>query len=204
MTDGKREKKSKTTKVQEGWEAAAEAVAEAAASEKAATPKAGDTVARGVTPGEAPADERLAALAAERDEYLALAQRRQADFENYRKRVQRDNEELVLRAGEGLVESLLPVVDNMERALVAAAGHEANDLVEGVQLVAGQLHSVLVSHGLTEIPAEPGVPFDPTVHEAVMTQSHDEFPEGTIVAVVERGYLLHDKLLRPTRVIVAR
>jgi molecular chaperone GrpE len=118
--------------------------------------------------------------------------------------VQRDNEALVLRAGEGVIESLLPVVDNMERALEAAERHEEGHVIKGVELVAGQLRGVLESHGLAEVPAEPGVPFDPNVHEAVVTQEHDDYPEGTIVAVLERGFLLHGRLLRPSRVIVAR
>jgi molecular chaperone GrpE len=146
----------------------------------------------------------LAAVTVERDQYLDHLRRLQAEFENYRKRVQRDNQSLTLRAGEGVVESLLPVVDNMARAVEAASRHEADQLVEGVELVAGQLQSVLVSHGLQEVPAEPGVPFDPTVHEAVLTQAHDEYPEGTIAVVLERGYLLHGRLLRPTKVIVAQ
>jgi len=149
------------------------------------------------------ADDPLAAALAERDDYLKHLQRLQAEFDNYRRRVQRDNEALVLRAGEGVVEALLPVIDNMQRALEAAQRHEAEQLVEGVEIVAGQLRSVLESHGLTEVPAEPGAPFDPTVHEAVLAQPHADHVEGLIVAVLERGYLLHGRLLRPSKVIVA-
>jgi len=149
------------------------------------------------------ADDPLAAALAERDDYLKHLQRLQAEFDNYRRRVQRDNEALVLRAGEGVVESLLPVIDNMQRALEAARRHEAEQLLEGVEIVAGQLRSVLESHGLAEVPAEPGVPFDPTVHEAVLAQPHADYVEGLIVAVLERGYLLHGRLLRPSKVIVA-
>ncbi|HMK92790.1 MAG TPA: nucleotide exchange factor GrpE, partial [Thermoleophilia bacterium] len=119
-------------------------------------------------------------------------------------RVQRDSEALVLRAGEGVIESLLPVVDNMQRALEAAEKHEEGQLIKGVELVAGQLRSVLEGHGLDEVSAEPGVPFDPTVHEAVVAQTSADHPEGVIVAVLEPGYLLHGRLLRPARVIVAR
>jgi molecular chaperone GrpE len=146
----------------------------------------------------------LAKAEAERDLYLDQLQRLKAEFDNYRKRLQRDSEALRLRAAEGLVESLLPVIDNMERALEAAGKHEENKLVEGVQLVSGQLRSVLASQGLEEVPVEPGVPFDPTVHEAVLTQESPEYPEGTIAAVIEKGYLLHGRLLRPVKVIVAR
>jgi molecular chaperone GrpE len=143
-------------------------------------------------------------LAAERDDYLDHLRRLQAEFENYRKRVRRETDELRLRAAEGVVESLLPVLDNMSRALEAAQRHEEGQLVAGLQLVAGQLDDVLASHGLAEAPAEAGDPFDPTVHEAIMTQPSDDHDEGTVLQVLERGYLLHGRLLRPAKVVVAR
>ena len=118
--------------------------------------------------------------------------------------MQRDNQALVLRAGERVLESLLPVLDNMQRALESAERHEEGQLIKGVEIVSGQLRSVLESHGLDQVPAEPGLPFDPNVHEAVVAQESDEFDEGAIVAVLEPGYLLHGRLLRPARVIVAR
>lgn len=148
--------------------------------------------------------EELARAEAQRDAYLDQLQRLKAEFDNYRKRLQREGEAQRLRAAEGLVESLLPVLDNMERALEAAGKHQESKLVEGVELVSEQLRSVLASQGLEEVPAEPGVPFDPNVHEAVMAQESQEYPEGTIAVVLEKGYLLHGRLLRPVRVIVAR
>jgi molecular chaperone GrpE len=146
----------------------------------------------------------LERVIAERDDYLDHLRRLQAEFDNYRKRVRRESEELRARAAEGVVEALLPVIDNMERALDAAATHEEGRLVEGVELVASQLRSVLGSYGLEEVPTDPGMPFDPNVHEAVMTQDGGEQPEGTITQVLERGYTLHGRLLRPARVIVAK
>jgi len=137
-------------------------------------------------------------------DYLDQLLRLKAEFENYRKRVQRDSEALVLRAGEGVLESLLPVLDNMARTLEAAERHEEGQLIKGVELVSGQLRAVLEGHGLDEVPAAPGLPFDPTVHEAVVAQDSDDYVEGEIVAVLEAGYLLHGRLLRPARVIVAR
>jgi molecular chaperone GrpE len=148
--------------------------------------------------------ERLRAVSTERDQYLDHLQRLKAEFENYRKRVQRDNEAVVARAGERVIESLLPVVDNLQRALEAAARHEEGQVIEGIEVVTGQLRSVLAGHGLEEVPAAAGLPFDPTVHEAVVAQEHDDYPEGAIIAVLEPGYLLHGRLLRPSRVIVAR
>ena len=170
-----------------------DALAEALASYASAEAAASDA---------APADELRAAIAA-RDQYLDHLQRLKAEFENYRKRVQRDNEALVLRAGEGVLESLLPVLDNMARALESAERHEEGQLIKGVELVSGQLRAVLESHGLDEVPAAPGLPFDPNVHEAVAAQKSADYPEGLISAVLESGYLLHGRLLRPARVIVA-
>ena len=191
-----------------------DALAEAAASYASAEAAASDAPRAEVAPGDQSAtgaateDDRHAArlhtVAAERDQYLDHLQRLKAEFENYRKRVQRDHEALVLRAGEGVIESLLPVVDNMQRALEPAERHEEGQLIKGVELVAGQLRSVLEGHGLDEVPAAPGLPFDPSVHEAVVAQESDEYSEGMISAVLEPGYLLHGRLLRPARVIVAR
>ena len=174
------------------------------ADEKPAGPPPADEKPAGPTLVDvAPADE-LRTVTAERDQYLDHLQRLKAEFENYRKRVQRDNEALVLRAGEGVLESLLPVLDNMQRALESAERHEEGQLIKGVELVSGQLRAVLEGHGLDEVPSAPGLPFDPNVHEAVVAQDSDEYSEGLIITVLEPGYLLHGRLLRPARVIVAR
>lgn len=148
--------------------------------------------------------DELAQVKSERDEYLDHLRRLQAEFDNYRKRVQRDNEHLRLRAAEAVVESLLPVVDNLGRALEAADRHEEGQLIAGVRLVADQLRSTLASHGLEELEVQPGMAFDPSLHEAMLTQESDDEEEGTILQVVERGYLLHGRLLRPAKVVVAR
>jgi molecular chaperone GrpE len=148
-------------------------------------------------------DGELARLAADCDAYLDHLRRLQAEFDNYRKRVQRDAEQHRLRAAEAVVESLLPVMDNMGRALDAAARHEEGQLIAGLNLVAGQLRTTLEGHGLDEVPVEPGMLFDPNVHEAVLTQTSDDYEEGAVIQVLERGYLLHGRLLRPAKVIVA-
>jgi molecular chaperone GrpE len=152
-------------------------------------------------PEEAPAPDPLAVVAAERDEYLALAQRVQADFDNYRKRALRDQERLVAHAHERLVRELLPVLDDLERALEAAEQHEEARLVEGVQLVEKALRSALAKEGLVEIETDGA--FDPHVHEALLTQAADGVDSGAVVDVVQRGYRLGDKVVRPARVIVA-
>ena len=129
--------------------------------------------------------------------YLRLA----ADFDNYRKRVAREHLELTARANERLVNELLPVLDDLERALEAAAEHEEAKLEEGVQLVHRSLASLLERHGLTEIAAEGA--FDPHVHEALLAQPAEDAEEGSVLQVLQKGYKLGDKVLRPARVIVA-
>jgi len=146
-------------------------------------------------------DDLLATLTAERDEYLALAQRVQADFENYRKRAVRDQERLVAHAHERLVRELLPVLDDLERALEAGARHEEAQLVDGVQLVERALRGALAKEGLTEI--ETAGQFDPHVHEALLTQPSADTEPGTVLEVVQRGYRLGDRVVRPARVIVS-
>ena len=149
----------------------------------------------------AQAPDALATVTAERDEYLDLLQRVQADFENYRKRAARDQERLVAHAHERLVRELLPVLDDLERALEAAERHEEATLVEGVTLVQKALRQALAKEGLAEISTEGA--FDPHVHEALLTQPSAEFEPGSVLEVVQRGYRLGDKVVRPARVIVA-
>lgn len=168
-----------------------EAVA-AAAPEVTGSPEAGTAAAL---------EERLAEAEAKRDEYLALAQRIQADFDNYRKRAAREQERLIAHAHERIVRELLPILDDLERALEAAERHEEAQLVEGVRLVEQSLRSVLEKEGLVEIEADG--PFDPHVHEAMLAQERDGTEPGSVLEVVRRGYRLGDKVLRPARVIVS-
>jgi molecular chaperone GrpE len=146
-------------------------------------------------------EDALVAVTAERDEYLALAQRVQADFENYRKRAAREQERLVAHAHERLVRELLPVLDDLERALDAAERHEEAALVDGVRLVQRALRSALEREGLAEIPTDG--PFDPHVHEALMSRPDDGAEPGAVLEVVQRGYRLGERVVRPARVIVA-
>jgi len=140
-------------------------------------------------------------LAAERDEYLADLQRLAAEFENYRKRAAREQERFVAHAHERLVRELLPILDDLERALEAAERHEEAALVEGVRLVEQSLRKALAKEGLVEI--ETDGPFDPHVHEALLTQPHEQAAPGSVLEVVQRGYRLGGKVVRPARVIVA-
>jgi molecular chaperone GrpE len=141
---------------------------------------------------------RAAEAEAKRDEYLEDLRRVAADFENYRKRAVRDQESLVARAHERLAKALLPVLDDLERALEAAA---ANNLEEGVRLVERQLRDTLAKEGLVEIAADGR--FDPHVHEALLTQP-SEAEEGAIIQVLQKGYRLGDRVLRPARVVISQ
>ena len=156
----------------------------------------------GHVPGPGPDDvqARLDAAEAKADEHLEDLRRLAAEFDNYRKRVARDHERLAARANERLVKELLPIVDDLERALEAAERHEEAKLEEGVQLVHRSLADVLRREGLQEIAADGQ--FDPHVHEALLTQP-SEAPEGTVIQVLQKGYRLGDRVLRPARVVVA-
>jgi molecular chaperone GrpE len=146
-------------------------------------------------PGEASDVQR------ERDEYLALAQRTQADFENYRKRAAKEAATAGDRAKSGLVSELLPVVDNLERAL-DSAGDDEQHLADGVRLVHAELIAVLSRHGVEQFDPK-GEKFDPTFHEALSTREDEGTGAGTVLDVVEKGYRLNGTVLRPARVVVA-
>jgi len=152
-------------------------------------------------PEVAPAPDPLAVALAERDEYLDLAQRVQADFENYRKRAAREQDRLIAHAHERLVRELLPILDDLERALEAAERHEEAQLVDGVKLVERSLRSALSKEGVAEIETDGA--FDPHVHEALLTKPSDDAEPGSVLEVVQRGYRVGDKVVRPARVIVA-
>jgi molecular chaperone GrpE len=145
-------------------------------------------------------DDPIAALVAERDEAIDRWKRTAADFDNFRKRATRDREEYVTLANERLVKELLPILDDLERALVAATEHEEATLEEGVRLVHRSLESLLARQGIREIDAV-GM-FDPHVHEALLSQPSDA-AEGSVIDVVQKGYTLGDRVVRPARVVVA-
>jgi molecular chaperone GrpE len=140
------------------------------------------------------------ALQAERDELFGRLQRLAAEFDNYRKRNARENAALTERANERVVKELIPILDDLGRALEAASEHEEAKLEEGVRLVHRSLAEVLKKEGLAEI--ETDGKFDPHVHEALLSQP-SEAEEGSVIEVVQKGYKLGDKVLRPARVVVA-
>jgi molecular chaperone GrpE len=145
-------------------------------------------------------DDRLAAAEAKAQEHLDDLKRLAAEFENYKKRTAREQASLSARAAERLVKELLPIVDDLERALVAAEAHQEAQLEEGVRLVHRQLAAALEREGLAEI--EVDGKFDPHVHEALLSQPSDA-DEGSVIEVLQKGYRLGDRVLRPARVVVA-
>src|SRR4051795_2511596 len=144
--------------------------------------------------------DEVAALQAERDELFDRLQRLAAAVDNFRKRNAAENAALTERANERLVKDLIPILDDLGRALEAAAEHEEAKLEEGVRLVHRALAELLTKEGLAEIETEGK--FDPHVHEALLSQPSVE-DEGSVIEVVQKGYKLGDKVLRPARVVVA-
>ena len=155
------------------------------------------------TPADPPADAQ--ALRAERDDLLGRLQRVSADYVNFQKRIQREHEQSRQYANEGVIKALLPIVDDMERALEAArANHPADDpLLVGMQLVHDKLMAMLGGFGLSTIEAE-GRPFDPDLHAAMMQEPTDAVPPRTVLKEVQKGYQLKGRTLRPSGVVVSR
>jgi molecular chaperone GrpE len=131
-----------------------------------------------------------------RDRYL----RTLADFENVRKRTEREKADFYKYAVGSVMKDVLPVIDNFDRALAHAT--ETDEFHTGVLLIYKQLYDVLQKHGLRPID-ESGVHFDPNIHEAVVREEDDSVPSHTVVAILQKGYFLHDRLLRPALVKVA-
>jgi molecular chaperone GrpE len=148
-------------------------------------------------------EESLRLRTEERDQYLARLQRTQADFENYQKRNQRERLQEYQYRHKDLAKDLLPVLDNLERTLAAAEqANENGPLVQGVSMVLNQLLDILKRHEISPIEAL-GRPFDPNLHEAVMQQPSQELPPNSVALVLEKGFTIRDRVLRPARVAVS-
>jgi len=133
-------------------------------------------------------------------EYKDRYMRTLADFENFRKRSEREKTEFYKYALAGLLRDLLPVLDNFDRALDHAG--DGDDFHRGVLLIYKQLYDILTKRGLKPI-EQSGVPFDPKIHEAVVSEEDPSVPSHTVIAILQKGYFLHDRLLRPAMVKVA-
>ncbi|MCA1292966.1 nucleotide exchange factor GrpE [Paenibacillus sp. alder61] len=145
----------------------------------------------------------LEKLRAEAEEHKQRLLRTQADFDNFRRRTLKEKEELGKYASAKLITELLPVIDNFERALSTTAENtDLSSYAKGVEMIFRQLEGILKTEGLTAM--EPvGTPFNPEFHQAIMQVESDEYEEGTVVEVVQKGYLLKDKVLRPAMVKVS-
>jgi molecular chaperone GrpE len=203
----------------EGWESLAE---EASGGSLAPSPELEEALreaeaavearqaARAGERGDAAGNEAIAReLAEQRAERQKLEEqlvRLQADFENFRKRTLRERQEALSYGHELVVKDLLPVVDNLERAIEhasASSGAGFEGMLQGVELVRRELLGALAKHGVSAIEAE-GEVFDPNLHEALAQMEDDEVPAGRVGRVLQKGYRLRDRLLRPARVMVSR
>lgn len=173
------------------------------AAQQAPPPDAAQTEAEVQQADPAAADDR-AALQAEAKANYELFLRERAELENFKRRMQRDKSEALRFANEPLVRDLLPVVDNLERAIAhAQGGGNGQPLIEGVQLVLRAFLDVLEKHGVTRVSAT-GEPFDPTKHEAVAQVETEELPPNSVAEEHTPGYSLHDRLLRAAMVSVSK
>jgi molecular chaperone GrpE len=147
--------------------------------------------------------DELSEAKRERDEYLELARRTKADFENYRKRVAKETSEALARGKADLARELLPALDNLERALESGADPAAHEaLVKGVAMVRDELHGRLEGAGVESFDPT-GERFDPQLHEALSTRPAEGTDAGVVIETVERGYRLNGQVLRPARVVVS-
>ena len=171
------------------------------AAEAAADEQAGDETA--AEQAETGADEAVAAAQKERDAYKEQFLRAVADFDNYRKRIERERRELSEYAAADVLLELLPIIDNFERALQAPATGDTEAFKRGVELIHRQMLDLLRKRGVTLIDAL-GADFDPNVHQAVIHEPSEEHREGEVMEELQRGYKLGDRLLRPAMVKVAK
>ncbi len=146
----------------------------------------------------------LEATQSRAEEFLAGLQRERAEFSNYRRRTAEEREQMLGLAGEDLIRKVLVIADDFDRAIDnRPAELDGNGWVEGVAAIDRKLRALLESEGVTTVVAEPGTPFDPRLHEAIVNVPGTGRAEGEIVEVVRRGYLLRDRIIRPALVAVA-
>src|SRR3979411_815349 len=145
----------------------------------------------------------IADLQRERDEFKDRWLRKSAEFDNYRKRIERERREQADQAIVDLLQDVLPVVDDFDRALTSDAGEGSAAYRKGVELIHGKLHDLLRRYGVTPIQAL-GADFDPNVHQAVIQEVNPEHREGEVIGELQKGYMIKDRLLRPAMVKVAK
>src|SRR5258706_3543824 len=150
-------------------------------------------------------DNDLTRLQAERNDLYNKLARAQAEFQNARKRLESDKEQSVQFANSSLIKSLLPVIDNFERAIAQdPAKIDVASLVNGMQIVHDQWLAVLAQQSVAPIAPNPGDPFDPATMQALMQQPTDKYPENHVTQLLQKGYTLHGRTLRPAQVAVSK
>ena len=208
---------AKEAKPAEGWESLAEDAAagalapspelEEALREAEAAVEARDSGQPAVRPpGREVLERRIEALEQEKAQLEERYLRLQADFDNHRKRTLREKQEALSYGHENVVKDVLGVVDNLDRAIehaTASSGADFEGMLQGVELVRRELFGVLVKHGVSAIEAE-GEGFDPQIHEALAQLEDDRVPAGRVARMLQKGYRLRDRLLRPARVMVSK
>ncbi|MGI6097187.1 MAG: nucleotide exchange factor GrpE [Dethiobacteria bacterium] len=146
--------------------------------------------------------EELELMSKENEELSHMLLRLRADFDNYRRRMQREKAKISEQALFNFIQQLLPVVDNLERALEAAEVSEAGSFVQGVEMIHRQLLEVMKREGVSLIEAE-GQPFDPNIHEAIGKEEKEGYEPNTVIEVVQKGYKLNERVLRASKVKVS-
>jgi molecular chaperone GrpE len=145
------------------------------------------------------------ALVQERDSLFERLARTTAEFQNARRRLEADKDQSVAFANSSLIKSLLPVIDNFERALASGAtAADVASILKGMQIVHDQWMTVLKNQYVEEIAPEPGTPFDPSTMEALIHQPNDKLPPNSVTQLLQRGYALHGRTLRPAQVAVSK
>lgn len=150
-------------------------------------------------------EAKLKAAEQKADEYYDRLLRTSAEFDNYKKRTTREMRDVVRYANEKLLKELLSVADNLERAIISAQQDNAEDdaLLEGVRLTLNEIEKILERHNVQPVKAL-GEPFDPNFHQAMMQAESEDQPVNTVIQEMQKGYVLHDRLLRPAMVVVSK
>jgi molecular chaperone GrpE len=154
-------------------------------------------------PADSPSTDPVAELQRDRDDYHDRWMRKAAEFDNYRRRIERERREQADQAVVNLLQELLLVVDDFDRALTVEAGEEAAAYRKGVELIHTKLHDLLRKHGVTPIEAI-GADFDPNIHQAVVQEVSPDHRDGEVIGEMRKGYMINDRLLRPAMVKVAK
>lgn len=197
------EKKSAAAKEEKAAQAAEQTAADQAAENAEEAKDAKSTAKEDPT---AALKQQIADLKKQLDEKDDQYLRAQAEIQNMNNHFKKERAQLIKYDGQGLAKDILPVLDNLKRALATQLDDkQAQEFKKGIQMVHDHLEKVLKDHGIVEIPAEPGTPFDPTKHQAVQTApASDDQKADTIVQVLQAGYEMKDRVLRPSMVVVAQ